>query len=69
VGRTIFRIPFPACFDLREEAKRLRNAELDEEYRVEEEVVHYPHTGTVESVTRTGQVRSSPDKPDETAAR
>lgn len=57
VGRNIFRVPFPAYFDLREEAKRLRSAELDDEYMIEVEVVHYPHTGTVERVERIGQVR------------
>ncbi len=57
VGKQIFRIPFPAYYDLREEAKRLRDADLEGEYRIEVEVVHYPHTGTVESVRRLGPVR------------
>ncbi len=63
VGRHIFRIPLPAYFDLREEAKRLRAAELDDEYRIEVEVVHYPHTGIVESVARVGQIRIRSDEP------
>jgi hypothetical protein len=57
VGKQIFRVPFPVYYDLREEAKRLRDADLDGEYRIEVEVVHYPHTGTVESVRRLGPVR------------
>ena len=56
VSGNIFRVPFPAYYDLREEAKRMRNAGTDDEYMIEVEVVHYPHTGTVESVERLGQV-------------
>ena len=56
VSGNIFRVPFPAYYDLREEAKRMRNAGIDDEYMIEVEVVHYPHTGTVESVERLGQV-------------
>ena len=62
VAGNIFRIPLPAYFDLREEAKRLRSAGLDDEYLIEVEVVHYPHTGTVESVARLGQVRVTSDE-------
>lgn len=57
VGKQIFRVPFPVYYDLREEAKRLRDADLEGDYRIEVEVVHYPHTGTVESVRRLGHVR------------
>lgn len=57
VGRNIFRVPFPAYFDLREEVKRLKSAGLEEEYLIEVAVVHFPYTGTVESVERIGQVR------------
>jgi hypothetical protein len=57
VGGNIFRIPIQAYWDLREEAKRLRSAGLEDEYRIEVQVVHYPHTGTVESVERLGQIR------------
>lgn len=56
IDRQIFRIPAEAHFDLREEAKRLRDAGLEDDYLIEVEVVHYPHTGTVESVKRLGQV-------------
>ena len=63
VGRNIFRIPLPAYYDLREEAKRLRDAELEDEYRIEVQIVHYPHTGTVESVERVGQVRIKDESP------
>jgi hypothetical protein len=56
VDRNIFRIPVEAHFDLREEAKRLRDSGLEEDYLIEVEVVHYPHTGAVESVKRLGQV-------------
>jgi hypothetical protein len=59
VGRGIFKIPLPAYWDLRDEAKRMRDAELEEEYRIEVQVTHYPHTGTVQSVERLGQVRMS----------
>ena len=57
VGRNIFRVPFPVYFDLREEAKRMKNAGIEDEYAIEVQVVHYPHTGSVESVERLGQVR------------
>ena len=57
VSGNIFRVPFPAYYDLREEAKRMRNAGIDDEYMIEVQIVHYPHTGTVESVERLGQVR------------
>jgi hypothetical protein len=57
VSGNIFRIPFQDYYDLRDEAKRLKAAGLDEEYFIEVQVVHYPHTGTVESVERLGQVR------------
>jgi hypothetical protein len=60
VNRNIYKIPLTSYFDLREEAKRMRDAELDD-YRIEVEIVHYPHTGTVESVERLGQVRVSQD--------
>lgn len=56
VNRAIFRIPIAAYWDLREEAKRMRDAELDDEYRIEVRVVHYPHTGAVETVERLGQI-------------
>lgn len=57
VKGAIFRIPFPAYYDLREEAKRLRSAGLEDDYRIEVQVTHYPHTGAVETVERLGQVR------------
>lgn len=57
VERTIFKVPLPVYYDLREEAKRLRDAELDDEYRIEVAVTHYPHTSIVESVERLGQVQ------------
>ncbi len=57
VENNIFRIPFASYFDLREEAKRLKAAGLEEEYAIDVRVIHYPHTGTVESVERLGQVR------------
>ena len=56
VGKHIFHVPFPPWFDLREEAKRMRSAGLDEDYWIEVEVLHYPHTGTVEKVEQVGQV-------------
>jgi hypothetical protein len=61
VDRSIFRIPVEAHFDLREEAKRLRAANLEDDYLIEVEVVHYPHTGTVDSVRRLGQVLRKDD--------
>lgn len=63
VGRHIFHVPFPAWYDLRDEAKRMRDAELDKDYLMEVEVQHYPHTGTVERVERVGQVRVESDEP------
>ncbi len=57
VSGSIFRVPFPMYYDLREEAKRLKSAGLDDEYLIEVQVVHYPHSGTVESVERLGQIR------------
>lgn len=57
VAGNIFRIPFASYYDLREEAKRLKAAGLEEEYAIDVRVVHYPHTGTVESVERLGQIR------------
>lgn len=56
VKGNFFSIPPDAHFDLKEEVKRLRSAGLEEEYYIEVEVVHYPHTGTVESVKRLGQI-------------
>lgn len=60
VNRSIFRIPLPSYWDLREEVKRLRDAELDDEYRVEVELLHYPHTGAVEWIKKVGEVRIAP---------
>lgn len=60
VNRSIFRIPLPSYWDLREEVKRLREAELDDEFRVEVEVLHYPHTGAVEWIKKVGEVRIAP---------
>lgn len=57
VEGNIFRVPFADYYDLRQEAKRLKDAGLEDEYRIEVQVVHYPHTGTVESVERLGQIR------------
>jgi hypothetical protein len=69
VGSSIFRIPFQDYYDLREEAKQLKATGLEDEYRIEVEVTHYPHTGAVEKVERLGQIRidegpvSEPQKP------
>lgn len=60
VNRQIFRIPVDAHFDLKEEAKRLRAGGLDDEYLIEVQVQHYPHTGIVQSVERLGQVVREP---------
>lgn len=54
VNRNIFRIPLQSYWDLREEAKRMRADRTDEDYRIEVRVEHYPHTGNVVSVERTG---------------
>ena len=56
VNRNIFRIPLPAYWDLREEAKRMRADGSDEEYRIEVRVEHYPHSGNVTKVERIGLV-------------
>ena len=56
VGRSIFRIPIQAYWDLREEAKRMRADGSDEDYRIEVRVEHYPHTGNVISVERLGVI-------------
>lgn len=62
VDRTIFKVPLPVYYDLREEAKRLRDADMDDEYRIEVEVTHYPHTSIVQSVERLGQVQMKRDE-------
>lgn len=54
--RTIFRIPVTDYYDLREEAKRMRADGTDEDYRIEVRVTHFPHTGNVISLERTGLV-------------
>lgn len=56
VRRMIFRIPLPAYYDLREEAKRMRADGTDEDYRIEVRVEHFPHTGNVIAIDRVGVV-------------
>lgn len=56
VDRAIFRIPIEAYWDLREEAKRMRADGSDEDYRIEVQVEHYPHTGNVVKVDRLGVI-------------
>jgi hypothetical protein len=56
VNRNILRIPIQAYWDLREEAKRMRADGTDQDYRIEVRVEHYPHTGNVTKVERTGLV-------------
>jgi hypothetical protein len=56
VNGTFFSIPADAHFDLKEEVKRMRSAGIEDDYYIEVEVVHYPYTGTVESVKRLGQI-------------
>ena len=58
----IFRVPFQDYYDLREEAKRLKAEGLEDEYRIEVEVTHYPHTATVESVKRLGHIRINEER-------
>ena len=61
INRGIYRVPFQAYYDLREEVKRLRAAGLADDYAIEVEIVHYPHTGTVESVQQVGRVSRDAD--------
>jgi hypothetical protein len=56
VQRNIFRIPIQSYWDLREEAKRMRAEGTDEDYRIEVQVEHYPHTGNVVAVERLGVI-------------
>ena len=60
VQRNIFRIPIQSYWDLREEAKRMRAEGTDEDYRIEVQVEHYPHTGNVVAVERLGVIPSTP---------
>lgn len=63
VERAIFRIPIEAYWDLREEAKRMRADGSDDDYRIEVQVEHFPHTGNVVKVERLGVVPAATDAP------
>jgi hypothetical protein len=56
VGGQFFSVAPDVHFDLKEEIKRMRAAGIEDEYYIEVEVLHYPHTGTVQSVTRLGTI-------------